>query len=183
MAGEVPMRPWVFAVAAAVVAAVLVPSASAQSLAEIAARNNKKKDADKAKPAKVYTEDDLRGRPASSGSMSQMEGPASVAPGAVASPAPGAAAPAGAPAKTEEQERAERETEWRERLAKANEDVTRIQAELDRIQTQLNDISGPLYGGSRTALLSRFEDGQRQLATAKKAVEDLQEEGRRARFR
>ena len=70
------MRPWVLAVAAAVVAAAAVPTLSAQSLAEVAARNKKKE----AKPAKVYTEDDLRGRTGSSGAMSQMDGPATVAP-------------------------------------------------------------------------------------------------------
>ena len=173
------MRPWVLSVA---VAALLVPSASAQSLAEIAARN-KKKEAEKGKTAKVYTEDDLRGRGAGTGAMSQMDGPATVAPGAVASPAPGAARPGAAAAPTEEEQRAAREAEWRKLLAAANEEVTRLQGEVDRAQTALNDISGPLYGGTRAGLITRLEEGQRQLAAAKKQVEDIQEEGRRARFR
>jgi len=173
------MRPWF---AAAVIAALAVPTVGAQSLAEIAEKN-RKKEAEKGKPAgKVYTESDLRGRAAGSGSMSQMDGPVAVA----TSPAPaaGAAGTAGAAtAKTPEQEQAEREANWRERLTKANEDVTRISAEIDRAQLALNDISGPLYGGTRGGLITRVEEGQRQLAIAKKAVEDLQEEGRRARYR
>lgn len=175
------MRPWVAVVAAAAAVAIIVPTLRAQSLAEIAARNRKKEE-EKGKPAKVYTEADLRGRPAKSGSMSQMEGPAAAT---AASPSPGAAAApaAGAKVKTEEEERAEREADWRERLQKANEDVTRITDEINRAQTALNDISGPLYGGTRAGLITRVEEGQRQLAIAKKNVEDLQEEGRRARYR
>ena len=176
------MRPWILAVAAAVAAAaVVVPSVSAQSLAEVAARN-KKKDGDKAKP-KVYTEDDLRGRPATAGAMSQMEGgtDAVVAPGAVAaSPAPGAAV---APGKSEDELKAEREAEWRQRVQQANSEALQLQTEIDRAQLVLNDITGPLYGGGRTALIERVEDGQRRLAATKKRIEDLQEEGRRARFR
>jgi hypothetical protein len=176
------MRPWVaVAAAAAAVAALALPS-SAQSLAEVAERtNNKKKDS--AKPAKVYTEADLRGRPATSGAMSQMEGPVAVSP---ASPAPGAAGavpPAGEKPKTEEEQQAEKQAEWRERLQKAEADVTRISEEINRAQTALNDISGPLYGGTRAGLITRLEEGKRQLALAQQSVLDIQEEGRRARYR
>ena len=174
------MRPCVAVVAAAAAAAVVVPTLRAQSLAEIAERN-RKKEAEKGKPAKVYTESDLRGRPGSGGSMSQMEGPVATA----ASPAPGAAPAAGASpaAKSEDEVRAEAEAAWRERLQKANEEVARIQGEVDRAQTALNDISGPLYGGTRAGLITKVEEGQRQLVTARKMVDDIREEGRRARFR
>jgi hypothetical protein len=176
------MRPWVAVAAAIAAVAVLAPPSPAQSLAEIAERT-RKKEADKpAKPAKVYTEADLRGRPATSGSMSQMEGPDV----ATASPAPaaaGAVPPAGEKPKTEEEERAEKQAEWRERLQKAEADVTRISEEVNRAQTALNDISGPLYGGTRGGLITRVEEGKRQLALAQQAVLDIQEEGRRARYR
>ena len=177
------MRPWVAVAAAVAAVAVLSPPSPAQSLAEVAART-KKKDADKSgKPAKVYTETDLRGRPAASGSMSQMDGPAATS---AASPAPGAAGavpPAGAKVKTEEEERAEKQAEWRERLQHAESEVTRISEEVNRAQTALNDISGPLYGGTRAGLITRVDEGKRQLALAQQAVLDIQEEGRRARYR
>ena len=175
------MRPFFAVIAAAAVAARAVPVLRAPSLAEIAERN-RKKEAEKGKSGKVYTEADLRGRAASSGAMSQMEGPVAVA----ASPAPGAASPApGASpaAKSEDEQRAEAEAAWRERLKQASEDVTRIQGEIDRAQTALNDLSGPLYGGTRAGLISKVEEGQRQLASAKQKVDDIREEGRRARFR
>jgi hypothetical protein len=177
------MRPWVaVAVTAAAVAALAAPSI-AQSLAEVAART-KKKDEGKPKPAKVYTETDLRNRPAGSGSMSAMEGPV---PATVASPAPGAATgtvpPAGEKVKTEDEIRAEKQAEWRERLQHAESEVVRIGEEVNRAQTALNDISGPLYGGTRAGLITRVEEGKRQLALAQQSVLDIQEEGRRARYR
>lgn len=181
------MRPWVaVAVTAAAVAALASPSI-AQSLAEVAART-KKKEEGKPKPAKVYTETDLRSRPAGSGSMSAMEGPVpGTATTTTASPAPGAAAgavpPAGEKVKTEDEIRAEKQTEWRERLAAAEAEVVRLTDLLNRSQSALNDLTGALYGGSRATLISNVEEGKRQLALAQQTVADIQEEGRRARYR
>lgn len=175
------MRPWVAVAVAAIAVAALASPSPAQSLAEVAARTKKKEDKS-AKPAKVYTESDLRGRPSASGAMSQMEGPVAT----VASPAPGVAGavpPAGEKVKTEEEERGEKQAEWRERMQKAEGDVTRISDEVSRAQTALNDISGALYGGTRAGLITRVEEGKRQLAIAQQTVVDLQEEGRRARYR
>lgn len=177
------MRPWVAVVAAAAAIAVLAPLSPAQSLGEIAARTNKKKKDDEAKsgkPAKVYTESDLRGRPSATGNVSQMDGSAATS---EASPAPGAVRPAGEKPKTDEEARAEALTDWRERLQHAEAEVARITAEVDRSQTSLNDLSVPLYGGTRASLIARVEEGKRQLALAQQFLADIQEEGRRARFR
>ena len=168
------MRPWIAVAAAFAAVAALALPASAQSLAEIAARTKKK---ETGKPAKVFTEADLRGRPANSGSMSQMDGPVATP---AASPAPGAAGaipPAGEKVKTEEEERAEKQAEWRERLQAAQADVARISEEVNRAQTALNDISGPLYGGTRGGLITRVEEGKRQLAIAQQSVVDIRKKG------
>lgn len=179
------MRPWVAVAVATAAVIVLVPVVPAQSLAEVAARTKKKEEA-KGKQAapKVYTESDLRGRPNASGSMSAMEGPGAttVTPAAGASPTPVAAVDGTKP-KTEEELRSEREADWRARLQKMNEEIARVSDEVNRAQTALNDIQGPLYGGTRAALITRVEEGQRQLAAARQQLADLQEEGRRARFR
>jgi len=176
------MRPWVAVAVAAAAIAVLATPSVAQSLAEVAART-KKKEEGKPKAAKVYTESDLRSRPAGSGSMSAMEGPIT----AVAAPAAGtmaaAPAPAGEKVKSEEELRAEKQTDWRERLQHAESEVVRISDEITRAQTALNDISGPLYGGTRGGLITRVDEGKRQLAIAQQNVLDIQEEGRRARYR
>lgn len=175
------MRPWVAVAVAGAALALLAPPAPAQSLAEVAARTKKKEEGRPAKPAKVYTESDLRGRPAASGSVSQMEGPVAT----LASPFPGATAvpPAGEKPKTEEEERAEKQTEWRARLQHVESEVVRISEEINRAQTALNDLTGALYGGTRTSLINRVDEGKRQLALANQLIQDLQEEGRRARYR
>ena len=174
------MRPWLALVSALAALALAAPS-PAQSLAEVAARTKKEKEEKTAKPAKVYTESDLRGRPGA-GNVSQMDGPVAV----MASPAPGAVAgatPAGEKPKTEDEERAEKLADWRDRLQKADADVARLTDDVNRAQTALNDLTGPLYGGNRAGLQTRHDDSKRQLAQAQQAVMDLQEEGRRARYR
>jgi hypothetical protein len=182
MTVEVHMRPWVAVAVTAVAIAALASPSLAQSLAEVAART-KKKDEGKAKPAKVYTETDLR-KPSSSGSMSAMEGPADTEASPAAAPTAGTGtAPAGEKPKTEDELNAEKQEEWRQRLQHAQSEVARITTEVDRAQTSLNDLTGPLYGGNRAGLINRLEEGQRQLALAKQQVADLEEEGRRARYR
>jgi hypothetical protein len=176
------MRPWVAVAVAAAAAITLAAPSIAQSLAEVAART-KKKEEGKPKPAKVYTETDLRSRPAGSGAMSAMEGPV---PATAASPAAGAAGtvpPAGEKPKTDDEIHAEKQAEWRTRLQHAESEVARISEEINRAQTALNDIAGPLYGGTRAGLITRVEEGKRQLALAQQMVVDIQEEGRRARYR
>jgi len=54
---------------------------------------------------------------------------------------------------------------------------------VDRLQSALNDISQNLYGATRTGLLNRLDQAQKDLAAAKQKVADLQEEGRRNRYR
>jgi len=150
-----------------------------QSLAEIAAREKERQEKVKKKTggaAHVITEDDLRGRGA--GTYSQPG--AGAAPSA--SPSPGASPGAPKP-KTEDEIRAEQEKAWRERLEHFQSEVTRLTGVVASIQSDLGDLTGPLYGGSRTALINRLDTAQKSLADARRQVEDLQEEGRRNRFR
>jgi ElaB/YqjD/DUF883 family membrane-anchored ribosome-binding protein len=186
--------------AAAVTAAfvLLAGGASAQSLGEVAARTQKEKEA-KGKPAKVFTEADLRGRPVTQGSVSQ---PGAGNPGAVpvaatspapapapgASPSPGVAAaggppPAGEKPKTPDEERAEQVTAWRERLTKAQEDVTRLSEEVNALQTSLSDSSAAQYSPARAKASARLDAAKEQLAAARANLENIQEEGRRAGMR
>jgi hypothetical protein len=186
----------VFAVAVAVVAGLAWVGAPAsadapRSLAEVAAKEKGKK------KGKVLTEDDLRtagrggtvSRPAADGASSGTgTGTAAVGEkkpdGTPASP--GAAASPGAPAekpKTEEELRAEDEKAWRDKLTQAQADVNTWTAEVSRIQALVNDNTGPAYGPGRAARVDALENAKRQLAAANTAVETIQEEGRRKRFR
>jgi hypothetical protein len=167
-------------VAAALLAAAFLAfpmAASAQSLGEAAEKAKRER---KGK-TKVITETELR--------RGTLEPPVTSSETTEASdsketPKEGTAAAAPAKAeKTEEELRAEAETKWRERVQKAEADVTRLRAEANQLQTALNDISQNLYGATRTGMLNRLESVNKDLAAAQQTVADLQEEGRRARYR
>jgi hypothetical protein len=155
---------------------LLPPGVAAQSLGEAAERARKER---KGKPAKVITETDLR-------RAGTAEAPVAAAETSETSEAPakeGTAAAAPAKEKTEEELRAEAEAAWRQRLQKAREDVTRLNAEAAQLQTSLNDLSQNLYGTTRTGMMSRLEEVKKQLSAAQQSVSDLEEEGRRSRYR
>ena len=163
--------------AVALAAAIAWP----QSLAEVAAREKERQDKLKKKtggPAHVITEDDLRGRGA--GTYSQPGAGTAATPSS--SPSPGAAPGAEKP-KTEDEIRAEQEKAWRDRLEHFQAEVTRLTGVVDSLQRDLGDMTGPLYGGSRTSLLNNLDKAQKSLAEARLQVEAIQEEGRRNRYR
>jgi hypothetical protein len=151
-----------------------------QSLGEVAAREKERQEKVKRKTggaAHVITEEDLRGRGA--GTYSQPGAGSTANP--TASPSPGASP--GAPQKTDDEIRADQEKAWRERLQQAQEEVTRLQTGVDNLQRDLGDATVGVYGAGRAKAISRLEEAQKMLGAAKQKVEDLQEEGRRSRFR
>jgi hypothetical protein len=147
------------------------------------------KEKDKKKPAKVYTEDDLRNRKGGSGSYSQpaAEGGTSAA-AAGDKKAEGDKKVAGDKAgekkeKTPDEERAERQADWHKRLDQAQKDVGTWSADVDRIQAVLNDSTQPQYGAGRAAKVEALETAKKNLAAANQTLSDLQEEGRRNGYR
>jgi hypothetical protein len=178
-------------VAAAAVAAVPV---AAQSLGEVAAQEKARREKQGKRPsAKVITEDELRGRtssgtvsqPAADGASSTDQAAAGATPAAGAggaAGAPGANAPGGAPQKTEDELRAERQTEWRQKLQEAQGNVSTLRARQDQIQTELNDTR-TVYGPNRASLVGHLEKTKAALAQAEQMVANLEEEGRRQRYR
>lgn len=164
---------------------LLPPGAAAQSLGEAAERAKKER---KGKPAKVITETDLR-RAGTVGTVTEApvvaaESETSEAPAKEGTAAPakeGTAAPA--KEKTEDDLRAESEAAWRQRIQKAREDVTRLNAEAAQLQTSLNDLSQNVYGATRNGMMNRLEEVKKQLSAAQQSISDLEEEGRRSRYR
>jgi hypothetical protein len=152
-----------------------------QSLAEIAAREKERQEKVKRKTGgatKVITEDDLRGRGA--GTYSQ--------PGATgaptASPSPGASpGPAGEKPKTDEELRAEAEKAWREKLQHFQSEAARLTGLVADLQAGVSDSSVGVYSAGRARQVSRLEEAQKSLAAAKQQVADIEEEGRRNRYR
>jgi len=180
------MRGFLAVMVVAGLAWVAVPAGAdaPKTMGEAAAKEKEKK-----KPAKVYTEDDLRNRNRGTGSYSQpaAEGTASAAGDKKAE---GDKKAAGDKAgekkekeKTPDEERAERLADWHKRLDQAQKDVSTWSAEVDRIQAVLNDSTQPQYGAGRAAKVEALESAKRSLAAANQTMTDLQEEGRRNGYR
>jgi hypothetical protein len=68
-------------------------------------------------------------------------------------------------------------------VQKAQAEITRLNAEANTLQTSLNDLSQNLYGSNRANTINRLDEVKKQLAAAQQSVADLEEEGRRSRFR
>jgi hypothetical protein len=168
------------AAAALFAAAVLaLPQAvSAQSLGEAAEKAKRERKG--GTKTKVITDSDLR-----RGTYEPPVTSSDAQPAAEATPpaeGTAAASTTAKPEKTEDEIRAEAQTNWRDRVKKAEAEVTRLNAEANQLQTSLNDLSQNLYGSNRTATMNRLDEVKKQLVTAQQAVADLQEEGRRSRF-
>jgi hypothetical protein len=163
--------------------------AAAQSLGEVAAREKAKKDRAAREgrarpPAKVITEAELRGRTVS-GTLSSpaADDTSSTATTTPAVPAATPGQPAAAPEKTEDELREERQAEWRQKLQTARADVATLRARRDQIQAALNDMSGPIYGPNRASIANQLEQTKTQLTAFEQTVANLEEEGRRNRYR
>jgi hypothetical protein len=153
-------------------------AASAQSLGEAAERAKKERKGGK---GKVITESELRRAGTGEAPVSAAETEASDS-----KESPKEATTAATPAKaekTEEELRAEAETKWRERMQKAEGEIARLSDEANQLQTGLNDLSQNVYGATRTGLMNRLDEVQKQLVSAKQSLTDLEDEGRRARYR
>jgi hypothetical protein len=179
--------------AALTAAALLLASvASAQGLGDAAAREREKRKAVPAKPAKVYTEDDI-GRSMAPVETTQdlsatAEGQAPAEGQATAQGEPGAAptadggAKATDAAKAEEEAKAKAAENWRKRLDQAHKEEAVYKDIIDRLQLELNDTSGGLYSPGRAAKIAFQEENKQKLAQAQGKIAALEEEGRRNRY-
>jgi hypothetical protein len=172
------------AAAALALAALATPQVGrAQSLAEIAEKEKERRKAAK-KPARTFTESDLK-----RGGMSTFNAQVGEAPAAAseASPGPGTApaaqgAPGAAPQAGADQ-RAEREKQWRQRVKDADDNVSRITTQIQKLETALNDQTVAQYGASRTNMTTQLAQAREQLGAARQTLESLQAEGRQNNFR
>ena len=72
---------------------------------------------------------------------------------------------------------------WSKRVQQAQGDIAKTQQQIDTLQRALNDLSANLYGASRTQQIAQMEQAQKQLATSRQQLTDLEEEGRRNGWR
>ena len=158
--------------------------ATAQSLADVAAREREKRKGKPQGTTKVIDEEELRkagGNVSSPAATDAGTGTAST----TTTPGQGdAAAGAKAPAKagdekSPEQIKAEQMAAWRQKLDLARKQVAVYQDLLKALQADLNDMSGGVYTPRRAAAQNNLEKTQGELATTQQTIADLEAEGRR----
>jgi len=196
--------------AALTAAALLLTSvASAQGLGDAAAAAKAKRQAEPAKPAKVYTDGDIgqamapvsttrdlpattepatAGGPPASGGQAGTEGQPAVegqAPAEGGAPPEGTDAAAKAaedPAKAEAEAQARAAEAWRKRLDQARKEEAVYKDLIDKLQLDINDSSVGFYGSGRASKVAFLEENKRKLAETQAKVAALEEEGRRNRY-
>jgi hypothetical protein len=170
------MRFVIFVIAAALASGAAPRASSAQSLAEIAAKEKERR---KGKAGKVITEDDLRS--ASQGVPSgepetSTDADATAEEGA--SPAPGAAQGA-KPEKTDDEKKAEKQAALQKEVDAERAHIEGIKRDIALREAELNDLSNYTFGGRRADLAKFVDDAKQAIVTHEAQVAKLVEQGRR----
>jgi hypothetical protein len=171
-----------------VVASFLTSAASAQSLGDVAKQEEARRKTI-AKPAKVYTNEDL-------GKVTP-EPPATGAPASPADGAPPSTAtapsPSGATGGPPEgaTPRPTDEAAWRQRMATARDNLARSQTFRDALQSRINALTTDFanradpaqratIGSDRQKALAELDRVSREIDQYQKAITDIQEDARKA---
>ena len=165
-------------------AAAMVVTAGAQSLGELAKREEARRKAIKT-PGKVLTNDTIK-------STVPPSAPAAPAQPAPASSAPNAAAPAAAAEKPKpEPDRKAQETAWRQRITTARDSLQRSQMFAEALQSRINGLTTDftsrddpaqraVVANDRQKALAELDRVRNDITQQTKAIADIQEEARRA---
>jgi hypothetical protein len=156
-------------------------SATAQSLADVARREEARRKQIK-KPSRVITNKDLR----------PSETPPPLAPAPAETPAVAPAGPTPAEPEVTDEEKAKKDEEaWRQRMTAARQELERSQMYLDALQSKINALwadftarDDPAQRGKiqteRQKALAEYDRVKGEIAANKKAVDDIEEEARKA---
>jgi hypothetical protein len=158
--------------------------ATAQSLADAAAREREKRKGKTQGTTKVINEEELRkaggnvASPAATDAGTGSTGTASTT--ATNDAAAGAKPPAkAADEKSPDQIKAEAMAAWRQKLDLARKQVGVYQDLIKALQSDLNDMSGGVYTPRRASAQTNLEKTQGELAATQQTVADLEAEGKR----
>lgn len=147
---------------------------STGSMAAAAEKARREREARKGQKVRSYTAADLKGSGSSAGAASSEDAGAGTT--SAASPAPGAKKVE----KTDDEIRADKKKAFEKRIAEQVQLMDVIKKAMDEAQTELNDAStSTLFGSRRAALQKRLDDGDVELAKARQAIADVEEEARR----
>ena len=152
-------------------------SSDQPSLAEVAQKDKERRAKEK-KPAKSFTDADLKSSGRST--FNVMEGVSTTAPAAGEAKAEGEAAPGAAKPKSDDELRAQKKTDLQRRLDEQKKLIEVVQKAVADAQRELGDVANTTYGSRRDALTKRVDDGAKELAKAQQAIADIQDEARRA---
>jgi hypothetical protein len=166
-------------IVAALVFVVVASVASAQSLGDVAKKEEQRRKTVKSS-GKVYTNDQLKADPTPSVPATSATG---------TTPAPAASTPAPAPS-DDSTDKGDEKT-WRKRIADARDALQRSQAFADALQSQLNALTTDFVNrddpiqrqqiaNKRDAALAELERVKKEVAAQNKAITDIQEQARRA---
>jgi hypothetical protein len=180
------------AVSLGAAAVILTASAAtAQGLADAAAREREKRKGKAQGSAKVITEEELRKAGGNVSSPAATDGGTGTSGTSTTGTTPGqgdATAGAKPPAKaadekSPEQIKAEQTAVWRQKLDLARKQVGVYQDLIKALQSDLNDMSGGVYTPRRAAAQTNLEQTQKELLAAQQTVADLEAEGQRNGYR
>jgi translation initiation factor IF-2 len=160
-------------------------SVGAQSLADVSRREGARRKQIK-NPSRVITNKDLR--------PSEAPPPPPPPPPPAAQPSAPAASEGATPAGSEvsdEEKRQKDEESWRQRMTDARQALDRSQMYLDALQSKINSLwadftarDDPAQRGAieteRKKALAEFDRVKLEIESNKKAIDDLEEEARRA---
>jgi hypothetical protein len=185
------MKHWLVAIAMAVVG--VAGAADAQSLAELARREEARRKAIPT-PAKVYTNEDIRGRAVPAPPPQASPGPAAAA--APAPTGPGKAGePAAAPTPPQGQapgaDEVKGEAYWRKRIQAERDALARAQMFAEALQSRINALSADfvarddpaqraVIATDRQKALAELDRVKQEIAQFAKGITAIQEEARRA---
>jgi type IV secretory pathway VirB10-like protein len=166
-------------IVAALVFVGVASVASAQSLGDVAKKEEQRRKTVKSS-GKVYTNDQLKADPTPSVPATSAAG---------TTPAPAASAPAPAPS-DDSTDKADEKT-WRKRIADARDALQRSQAFADALQSQLNALTTDFVNrddpaqrqqiaNKRDSVLAELDRVKKEVAAQNKAISDIQEQARRA---
>jgi|RhiMethySRZTD1v2_1073278.scaffolds.fasta_scaffold01394_25 HAMP domain-containing protein len=172
--------------AASALMATFAVAAPAQSLGELAKREEARRQAAKA-PAKVYTNDTVGSTPA------PPAPPSSPAPPAAAPSASAAKVPATAPAddKAKQADPKKDEAAWRQRIQGARDSLQRSEIFAEALQSRINALTADftarddpaqraVVANDRQKALAELDRVKNDIAQQTKAIATIQEEARRA---
>lgn len=165
---------------------LLASTAAAQSLADLAKKEEARRKAVKT-PSKVYTDADLKGVAPATPPVASPATPAPAAPAADAKEGQSAEAQAKAAAEDE----AKDEAFWRNRITEARTRLARTKLLADAMQTRINSLTNDwvarddpaqraVLANQRVEALGELQRLQEEIVAQTKAIADIEEEARQA---